>query len=129
MEVPFIDLKTQNRAVKADLYSALLKDLDKVRLPRVADGCFPAYHLFVIQIDNRDQVAEALASRNISTGLHYPIPLHLQKAYANLNIPEGFFPVAESYSRKLLSLHIFPELTKEQTTYIVDSLKEISDKF
>lgn len=120
---------TEARRAKADLYFALLKDLDRIQLPRVADGCLPVYHLFVIQIDNRDQVVEALASRNISTGLHYPIPLHLQKAYVHLNISEGSFPIAESYSKKLLSLPIFPELAKEQITYVVDSLKEILDTY
>ena len=120
---------TEARRAKADLYSALLKDLDEIRLPRVANGCLPVYHLFVIQIDNRDQVIEALRSKNISTGLHYPIPLHLQKAYAHLNIPEGSFPIAESCSKRLLSLPIFPELTEEQITYVVNSLKEILDTF
>jgi dTDP-4-amino-4,6-dideoxygalactose transaminase len=115
------------RRNKADLYIEQLRTVDGVRLPKVADDCTPVYHVFVIQVDNRDQVVEALTSRNISTGLHYPIPLHLQKAYAHLKIPEGSFPVTESYTTRLLSLPIFPELTEEQISYVVDSLKQILD--
>ena len=113
------------RRNKADLYIELLRNVDRVKLPKVADDCTPVYHVFVIQVDNRDQVVEALTSKNISTGLHYPIPLHLQKAYAHLKIPEGSFPVTESYTKRLLSLPLYPELTKEQINYVVESLKRI----
>jgi dTDP-4-amino-4,6-dideoxygalactose transaminase len=117
------------RRNKADLYFELLRNVDKVKLPKVADGCTPVYHVFVIQVDNRDQVVEALTSKNINTGLHYPIPLHLQKAYAHLKIPEGSFPVTESYTKRLLSLPIYPELTEKQITYVVESLKGVLEDF
>jgi len=113
------------RGKNAQRYFELLTNVEDVILPKVADGCLPVYHLFVIQIDNRDSVAEALKQKGINTGLHYPIPLHLQKAYADLKIPEGSFPVTEAYSKKLLSLPMFPELSEEQIYYVCDCLKEI----
>jgi len=94
-------------------------------LPTVADSCLHAYHLFVIQIDNRDAIAEALNKKRISSGLHYPIPLHLQKAYAHLKIPDGSLPVSEACAKKLLSLPMFPELTEEQINYVCKCLNEI----
>ena len=113
------------RRKNAQYYFELLKYLDTIILPKVIDGCLPVYHLFVIQVNNRDAVAEILKKKSISTGLHYPIPLHLQKAYAHMKLMEGSFPVTEAYAKKLLSLPMFPELTEEQISYVCDCLKEI----
>ena len=113
------------RRKNAQLYFELLKNVDGVKVPKIANGCKNVYHLFVVQIDNRDAIAEALKKKGISTGLHYPIPLHLQKAYINMKIPAGSFPVSEGYAKKLLSLPMFPELTEEQITYVCDELRMI----
>ncbi len=80
------------------------------------------YHLFVIQVDNRDDVVEALKQMCISTGLHYPIPLHLQKAYEPMGLPVGSYPVAEACAKRLVSLPMYPELTEEQISYVCDCL-------
>jgi dTDP-4-amino-4,6-dideoxygalactose transaminase len=112
----------EQRRKNAQRYCELLKNLDAIVLPKVADGCLPVYHLFVIQVENRDVVAESLKKEGISTGLHYPIPLHLQKAYLQEKIPAGSFPVTEAYTKKLLSLPMFPELTEEQIAYVCQEL-------
>lgn len=113
------------RRQHAKRYDKLLGESPSVILPKVAEACLPVYHLYVIQIDKRDSIAAELNKRGIGTGLHYPVPLHLQKAYAHLNLREGAFPVAEKYTKRLLSLPIFPELTKDQIIYICNTLKNV----
>jgi dTDP-4-amino-4,6-dideoxygalactose transaminase len=111
------------RGKNAQYYSELLNDIDAIVLPKVANDCLHVYHLYVIQIPERDAVAEALRKKGISTGLHYPIPLHLQKAYAHMKMPKGSFPVAEAYAERLLSLPMFPVLSEEQIHYVCEALR------
>ncbi|NQV01290.1 MAG: DegT/DnrJ/EryC1/StrS family aminotransferase, partial [Bacteroidia bacterium] len=109
----------------AKMYDELLGEVLSVTLPKSAKTCLPVYHLYVIQIDNRDDIAAALNSRGIGTGLHYPVSLHLQKAYAHLDLHEGAFPVAEKCAKRLLTLPMFPELTEDQIIYVCECVKEI----
>jgi len=113
------------RRQHAKRYNKLLGEISSVILPKAAESCLPVYHLYVIQIDKRDEIAEELNNRGIGTGLHYPVPLHLQKAYAYLDLHEGAFPVAEKYAKRLLSLPMFPELTEDQIVYICECINEI----
>ncbi|MGB6875998.1 MAG: DegT/DnrJ/EryC1/StrS family aminotransferase [Candidatus Acidiferrales bacterium] len=87
------------------------------------DEC--AYHLFVIYVENRDSVQAELKNSGIGTAVHYPLPLHLQKALAHLGYKPGDFPHAERACRQALALPIFPELTTEQVDYVCESLREI----
>ena len=80
--------------------------------------------VIVVLVDDRDGLQKFLDSKGISTGLHYPLPLHLQKAYQHLGYKKGDFPVTEHIAKRLLSLPMFPELTREQIKYVVDSIKE-----
>jgi len=127
-KLKYLSAWNEARRKNAQRYFELLNNVDKIILPKVADGCLPVHHLFVVQVDNRDAVAEALRQKGIGTGLHYPIPLHLQEAYAHMNLSEGSFPVSEAYSKRLLSLPMYPELTEKQTTYICKELRSIVDK-
>lgn len=113
------------RRKNADNYKELLKDIKNIILPKSADGCLPVYHLFVVQVENRDAVVQTLLWNNIYTGLHYPVPLHLQQAYSWMDLSEGMFPVCEAASKRILSLPMFPELSEEQITYVSDCLKKI----
>ena len=81
------------------------------------------YHLFVVRIKNRDIVRNELSNYGIATGIHYPIPIHLQDAYKFLGHKIGDYPVAEKVSNEILSLPMFPELTDEQIIYVADKLK------
>ncbi len=85
----------------------------KVRLPVVRDGAEPVWHLYVVRSKERDALQERLAQAGIQTGVHYPVPLHLQPAYARLGIREGALPVTERAAREILSLPMFAELTEE----------------
>ncbi|HEV3254000.1 MAG TPA: DegT/DnrJ/EryC1/StrS family aminotransferase [Candidatus Acidoferrales bacterium] len=87
------------------------------------DEC--AYHLFVVYVAQRDAVRTELEARGIETAIHYPRPLHLQKAYTGLGYPAGTFPQAEKACEHVLSLPFFPALTDEQVAFVAASLREI----
>lgn len=106
-----LDRWTQLRRQHASAYTRTLAGV--VRTPPVAPWAEPVWHLYVIRLPNRDEVRKALAEAGIATGLHYPIPLHLQPALSMLGHRKGDFPVAEEWADTLLSLPMFPEL--EQT--------------
>lgn len=83
------------------------------------------YHLYVVQCDERDRLREGLAARGIETGLHYPLPVHLEKAYENLGYGRGAFPVSEGLAQRSLSLPIYPELSAEAADYMASSIREL----
>lgn len=112
------------RRAHAKRYLELLADTPAVTLPTAAAYGVPVWHIFMIQVENRDAVAAYLNERGVATGLHYPLPLHQQKAYKHLNIPDGSFPVTEAVAKRLLSLPMFPELTEEQIQHVASTLKE-----
>ena len=107
-----LDKNNEMRRQKARLYSELLAELDVIAPfePEYSEG---VYHLYVIRAKKRDELREHLASHGVSTGLHYPVPLHLQRAFAHLGYKEGDFPVAEMLANEILSLPMFPELEAE----------------
>lgn len=78
----------------------------------------------MVRIAGRDRVREQLERSGIATGLHYPIPLHLQQAYRNLGMPEGSFPNTEKAAGEILSLPMYPHISDEQVDYVPTKLKE-----
>jgi dTDP-4-amino-4,6-dideoxygalactose transaminase len=83
------------------------------------------WHLFVTQHQERDRVQRELRDRGVMTGLHYPVPVHLQKPYEYLGHGPGAFPVAERVGRECLSLPLFAEMTPQQQDTVVEHLSEI----
>jgi len=116
------------RRNNAQCYFELLQDSDGIMLPKINENCLSVFHLFVIQVKKRDIVQESLVQKGISTGLHYPIPLHLQKAYEHMELAVGSFPVAEACAKRLLSLPMYPELTEEQIRCVASSLKKVINR-
>lgn len=114
----------EKRRKNASLYRKYLEDFEKIILPLEMPGAKHIYHLFVIRIANRDQLMKSLCQSRIYTGIHYPIPCHLQKAYSFLNQSNGSFPVSEKYSREILSLPMYPELFEEEIQYVCAKIKE-----
>ncbi len=111
-----------NKRIKiAGLYNKLLNG---VGLPFVPNGYVHVYHQFVIRTKNRDGLMKFLKDNGISSGVNYPIPLHLQPAYANLGHKKGDFPVTESIVKEILSLPIYPEMSEDQIRYVADMVKE-----
>lgn len=100
------------------------------RLPAAAvpiailDGADSVYHLFVIRIKNRDEVQKKLQERGIATGIHYPVPIHLQPAYAHI-WKQGDFPHSETLAEEILSLPMFPELTSEHIDAVIAALNDV----
>jgi dTDP-4-amino-4,6-dideoxygalactose transaminase len=115
---------TEKRRANAELYNELLRDVEEFQIPLDHPKCYSVYHLYVVQIDNRSGLQNYLQENGIGTGLHYPVPLHLQPAYAFLGYREGDFPVAENAAKRILSLPMYPELTESQVRYVAHKIKE-----
>jgi dTDP-4-amino-4,6-dideoxygalactose transaminase len=118
----------QARRRNAGHYNELLSSIRGVTIPVESDGCRHVYHLYVILVDDRDALQKYLEEKGVVTGLHYPVPLHLQKAYARRGHKEGDFPVTESVASRVLSLPMFPELAKEQVEYVADCVGQFMKK-
>jgi dTDP-4-amino-4,6-dideoxygalactose transaminase len=113
------------RRDNARLYDHHLADLVEVTTPVEAEYARHVYHLYVVRVRNRDHIQRALANRGISCGIHYPIPVHLQEAYAFLGHRRGEFPVSERYAEEFLSLPMFPELTGQQVDMVAQELRTL----
>jgi len=116
---------TGKRRKNAGIYTKYLEGIPDIETPFVPPWADPVWHLYVILVNNRDTVQSQLAGKGIATGLHYPIPLHMQNAYSNNHHNRGPYPVTESCAERLVSLPMFPELTGEQICHVVDSLKNM----
>jgi dTDP-4-amino-4,6-dideoxygalactose transaminase len=112
------------RRANAAFYAKLLKDVPGVTPIQEADFAQSVYHLYVIQVDDRDGLQAFLAEKGVGTGLHYPLPLHLQKAYSPMGFKKGDFPVSERTAERLLSLPMYAELTQEQIVHVVTCIKD-----
>jgi dTDP-4-amino-4,6-dideoxygalactose transaminase len=119
-----LDAWTRARRENAKLYDRLLEGIPGVGFVREAAYSQSVYHLYVILADDRDGLQNYLGEKGIGTGLHYPLPLHLQKAYAHMGLNKGDLPVTERTAERLLSLPMFAELTAEQIEYVAGSVRE-----
>lgn len=117
--------KRQGAAVR---YRELFKQFGTEALPFEPSWSRAVYHLFVVRVENRDEVMKYLGSVGIGTGIHYPIPLHLQKAYQSLGYRKGDFPIAEAVSAQIVSLPMFPGLTAEQQSRVVDEFAKVTSE-
>jgi dTDP-4-amino-4,6-dideoxygalactose transaminase len=98
-----------------------LKDYDLV-LADVPEWAYPVWHLYVVQSENRDAIQSFLKKSGVETMLHYPIPPHLQDAYAGSGYTAGSFPVAEKFSQQVLSLPIGPHLKAVDQDFLIDAI-------
>lgn len=112
-KLPFLDDWNQRRYEHAMQYKQLLAGLP-LTLPAIPPGMLHVFHLFVVRTPRRDRLAEHLAARGIGSLVHYPVPIHLQPGYAWLGYRAGEFPVAERAQGEILSLPLFPELTRPE---------------
>jgi len=104
----------ESRRAIAGLYGKLLAAGEDLVIPSAAGYAKHVFHLYVVRVKKRDEVLQSLAKRGISCGIHYPKPVHLQKAYAHLGLGPGSLPVTESCADEVISLPMFPELSQEQ---------------
>ncbi len=116
-----LDAWNNARRRHAAAYDARLAEVGIAPPPRLHEQGH-VYHLYVIEVEHRQQVAAALRERGVATGIHYPIPIHLQAAYADLGLGRGAFARTERSAQRVLSLPMFPELTEEQIELVTDAL-------
>ena len=112
------------RIANASLYNELLANIPQVQIPLLSDKCSPVYHLYVIRVNDRDDLVNHLQKHGINTGVHYPIGLPFLKAYDYLKHKPSDFPITYEYQSQILSLPMYPELNKEQIEYVCDKIKE-----
>jgi dTDP-4-amino-4,6-dideoxygalactose transaminase len=111
------------RTAHAGRYNELLAEYaDSIAVPYEPASSRAVYHLYVVRVAERDAVQRRLGAAGIGTAIHYPVPLHLQKAYQRLGYERGDFPIAEAVADRILSLPMFPSLTDEQQRRVVDEL-------
>jgi dTDP-4-amino-4,6-dideoxygalactose transaminase len=122
VKLKHLDQWNEARRAHARLYGELLQDSDHIVLPREADYARHVYHIYSIRVQCRDELITALKQQGIACGIHYPVPIHLQKAYEFLGRRKGSFPVAERCAEETLSLPMFPELTREQVEIVASTV-------
>lgn len=120
VKLPHLAAGNERRRALAARYSERLAG--RVEVPVPAGWATAVVHLYVVEVDGRDALAAHLASLGIETGVHYPVPLHLQPASAYLGYARGRFPVSERQADRMLSLPIYPELTDEQQDLVIDAI-------
>lgn len=121
-KLPYLERWTEARRQNAARYSDLLSE-SGLKLPTAPDHSRHVYHLYVVQVANRERVQETLQERGIATGIHYPLALPFLKAYAYKEHSERDFPVASAEMSKILSLPMYAELSAEQLSYVCQELR------
>jgi dTDP-4-amino-4,6-dideoxygalactose transaminase len=122
VKMAYIESWTEARQAVASHYDRLLARAQFKR-PAPPPHCRHVYHVYAVEVEHRDQVQKALSAAGIGTGIHYPVPVHLQKAYGELGYGRGDFPVTEAIANRFLSLPIYAELQPEQVANVVLELE------
>lgn len=123
-KLPYLDKWINARRDNAQFYRKNLSGLKEITLPQEMPYEKAVYHTFIIRVPNRPAFQRALQEAGIQTRIHYPIPIHLQKAASSLGYQKGSFPECERQSAMIVSLPIYPELTKKELTYICKTIKD-----
>ncbi len=119
-----LDRWNSMRAQSAAYYAELLKPLTDVVTPITKSDRTHVFQTYAVRVPNRDKVVDAMKAKGIGVLIHYPIPLHLQEAYSEVGAKRGDFPVSEMVANDVMSLPMFPHITKEQIAAVVRALKE-----
>ncbi|HEY0455770.1 MAG TPA: DegT/DnrJ/EryC1/StrS family aminotransferase [Verrucomicrobiae bacterium] len=123
VKLKYLAKGNEMRRAHADQYNRELNQVSEMVTPKEAKYAQHVYHLYPVRVQNRDEVLTGLQKKGVGCAIHYPIPVHLQKAYEQLRKGPGSFPVAEKCANEFLSLPMFPELLPEQVTRVVEELK------
>ena len=122
-KLPILDKMNEERRRIAGLYLAGMKN-PEVILPAVTEGYVPVWHIFGVRCRRRDELEKWLNEKGIGTNKHYPIPMHLQRCYADLGFSEGSFPIAEEISATELSLPMFYGMTDEEIDCVIEAVNQ-----
>lgn len=123
VKLPHLDRMNEERQRIAKRYMDEITNSQFI-LPYVLEGTNPVWHIFAIRCEKRDELAKYLSEAGISTNKHYPIPMHMQGAYKDLNIPKGTLPIAEEISATELSLPMYYGMTEEEVEYVIEKLNQ-----
>ncbi len=127
VKMPYLKSWTEARRVHARKYTDGLHSVGDIMTPVERPGGTHVYHLYVIQTAHRDELQKHLSAHDIQTGLHYPVPLHLQEAYKKLGGKKGDCPVSEQLAGRVLSLPMFAELTDDQIEHVCATVRDFFD--
>ncbi len=116
----------EERRTCAERYKQLLSGIEDVAVPVEPPYARSVYHLYVVRTRHRDALQKHLTENHIGTGLHYPVPLHLQEAYRHRGCQPGDYPVAERLAKELLSLPMYPGLTEAQQVQVAQAIKAVN---
>jgi dTDP-4-amino-4,6-dideoxygalactose transaminase len=123
VKLKYIDKWNEARRTNAGLYTQALAGVKGVTTPTEAAWAKHVFHVYAIRAANPGALISALGEKEIGTNIHYPLPVHLQEAYASLGLGKGSFPVAERCAAEFVSLPMFPELTPEQINFVAGEVK------
>jgi len=121
-----LDAMNERRRQIAETYNKALINQSFITPPAVASYAKHVFHLYCVESSHRDQLQAYLQDRKIGCGVYYPIPLHLQPAYARLGLKRGGFPVSESLSERILALPMFPDMTDDDVRTVCEALRAFS---
>ena len=124
VKMKYLDEWTKKRRTNAKLYQQELADVPNIIIPVDKPYEKAVYHTFVIQAERRDELKQYLVDHGIGTSIHYPIPIHLQKAASKLGYSPGDFPITERQAKCILSLPIYPELSQAEIKYVAQTMKK-----
>jgi len=124
-KLEYLDEWNKMRSEHAAYYCDLLKDIPGIVAPKTKEGRTHVFQTFAVRILNRNKICSEIKKKNISVLIHYPIPIHLQEAYADLGYKKGDFPVSEKIADEILSLPMYPHMQKDQIEYVCAGLKEL----
>lgn len=122
VKLPYLNEWNKQRRVIAEYYNKLFKNIDGIETPFELDETECVYHQYTLKVKNRDELHKYLNENGVMAMIYYPVPLHLQKLHANLGIKKGELPITEDLNSKVISLPIFPELTKEEQETVAQTL-------
>lgn len=125
VKLKYLDVWIEKRRKNVEVYNRLLKDAE-VLTPKEEGYAKHVYHLYVILTEKRSRLIQHLNDNGVLTSMHYPVPIHLQPAYSHLGLKEGSFKVTENFTKKIVSLPMFAELSEEEIVYVAEKIKESS---
>jgi dTDP-4-amino-4,6-dideoxygalactose transaminase len=127
LKLPYLDSWNASRRAAATRYRAALADLPVGLPPGDPEGGRHVYHLFALEVDDRDRVLAGMRDAGVGAAAHYPTPVHLQPAWRGLGYPEGSLPHAEQAASRCLTLPIFPQITDSEIDRVVETLGDLLD--
>lgn len=123
VKLKYLTVWNEARRKNAQFYNDFLAEVDGIITPVEAAYARHIYHIYAVRVQNRGELISALVEKDIHCGIHYPVPIHLQDAYRFLGHKRGSFPVAEKCADELISLPMFPELSRAQIEEVSDGIK------